>query len=279
MKTLLPSWIDKSVVDGLEDVSGLIMVNRTVEADFLEAPLSIVLPEPRATHPEVYQFVLKNLPRYHRIYTFDVELLQRSSGARKLLFGTSFLNKADIPMKPSAKVGVSFLCGSKQRIIGQQLRQLIYKNQSILELRTGRELSFWRSGKDELLPQVCQRGNPIIGVAGGAKKELHAPFHFSIILENSQQDNYFTEKLIDCFLCKTVPIYWGCPNIGNYFNTTGLIILRSTDNDIIEELITQLMKCTPELYERMYDAVETNYDLAFNYAFNYSERLKKLVHT
>jgi len=278
MKTLLPSWIDKSVVDGLEDVSGLIMVNRTVEADFLEGPLHIILPEPRATHPEVYQFVEKNLHRYQRIYTFDAELL-RSSVARKLLFGTSFINRADIPMKSPPKGGISFLCGSKRRIIGQQLRQLIYKNQPILELRTGRELSFWRSGKDEILPQVCPRGNPIIGVAGGAKKDLHLPFQFSIILENSQQENYFTEKIIDCFLCKTVPIYWGCPNIGDFFDTRGIIILKSVDGGIIEELVMQLKKCTPELYQSMLDAVETNYDLALNYAFNYSERLKKLLHT
>uniref|UniRef100_A0A6C0JWF9 Fucosyltransferase C-terminal domain-containing protein n=1 Tax=viral metagenome TaxID=1070528 RepID=A0A6C0JWF9_9ZZZZ len=174
---------------------------------------------------------------------------------------------------------MSFLCSSKRGILGQKLRQLIYKNQSILELRTGRELSFWRSGKDELLPQVCRRGNRILGIASGAKKDLHLPFQFSIILENSQQDNYFTEKLIDCLLCKTVPIYWGCPNIGAYFDARGIIILRSIDGGIIEELVMQLKKCGPEFYEQRREAIENNYDMAFNYAFNYSERLKKLIHT
>lgn len=38
-------------------------------------------------------------------------------------------------------------------------------------------------------------------------------YEYSIVLENSQQKNYFTEKLADALLSWTVPLYWGCPNI------------------------------------------------------------------
>lgn len=279
MKTILPSWIDKSIVDGLEDVSGLLIVNRTNPADFLEGPLSIILPEPRATHPEVYRFVEENLEKYHRIYTFDAELLKRTPNSRLLLFGTSWINQADIPIKHSKVFGISFLCGSKNRIVGQKLRHLIYKNQPLLELRSKMELTFFRSAKDTIIPKVSEHGNPIIGFDSGAKKDLHLPFHFSIIVENSQQENYFTEKIIDCFLCKTVPIYWGCPNIGNYFNTAGMIILKSTDISILEELIDHLKRCGPELFASMLDEIEYNYNEALKYAFNYNDRLKKLCHS
>lgn len=44
-----------------------------------------------------------------------------------------------------------------------------------------------------------------------------APYEYSIAIENSCVRNYFTEKLIDCFLTLTKPIYWGCPNIADYF--------------------------------------------------------------
>ena len=125
MKTKFPLWIDTSVVDGLEDVSGLIVVNRTDYADFLEGPLSIVLPESRATHPEVYEFVQENIDKYHRIYTFDKALLSQTTNARKLVFGTSWIRPADaLSARTDSKAGISLLCGSKNRIIGQRHRHL-----------------------------------------------------------------------------------------------------------------------------------------------------------
>ena len=42
-------------------------------------------------------------------------------------------------------------------------------------------------------------------------------YKYSIIIENSSEVNYFTEKLIDACLLETVPIYWGAPNISEYF--------------------------------------------------------------
>ena len=42
-------------------------------------------------------------------------------------------------------------------------------------------------------------------------------YKYSIAIENSQQDFYFTEKIMDCFLCYTVPIYCGCTNISKFF--------------------------------------------------------------
>jgi hypothetical protein len=42
-------------------------------------------------------------------------------------------------------------------------------------------------------------------------------YKYSLTFENSSHDNYFTEKLIDCFLAWTKPLYWGCSNIQEYF--------------------------------------------------------------
>ena len=42
-------------------------------------------------------------------------------------------------------------------------------------------------------------------------------YKYSIAIENSRQDFYFTEKIMDCFLCYTVPIYCGCTNISKFF--------------------------------------------------------------
>ena len=46
---------------------------------------------------------------------------------------------------------------------------------------------------------------------------------FTISLENSEINNYFSEKLLDCFETKTIPLYWGCPNVSSYFNMDGIL--------------------------------------------------------
>lgn len=45
-----------------------------------------------------------------------------------------------------------------------------------------------------------------------------APYRYSIAIENSSHQDYFTEKLMDCFLAEAFPFYWGCPNISNFFD-------------------------------------------------------------
>jgi hypothetical protein len=44
------------------------------------------------------------------------------------------------------------------------------------------------------------------------------PYRYSMVLENSKQLNYWTEKLADAYLSWCIPIYWGCPNLDEFFN-------------------------------------------------------------
>ncbi len=50
------------------------------------------------------------------------------------------------------------------------------------------------------------------------KLEALKDYQFSIAIENTQENGYFTEKLTDCILTDSTPIYIGCPNIDDYFN-------------------------------------------------------------
>ena len=60
---------------------------------------------------------------------------------------------------------------------------------------------------------------------------------YSVIIENIREKDYFTEKIVDACLCNTVPIYWGAPNISDYFDHRGMIIC-SNESDIINALET-----------------------------------------
>jgi len=41
---------------------------------------------------------------------------------------------------------------------------------------------------------------------------------FSIIVEDKREEDYFTERLTECFTFGTVPIYYGASNIHQYFD-------------------------------------------------------------
>ncbi len=45
------------------------------------------------------------------------------------------------------------------------------------------------------------------------KLEIQNNYNFNICFENSKTNSYMTEKIFDCFVSKTVPIYFGAPNI------------------------------------------------------------------
>ena len=106
----------------------------------------------------------------------------------------------------------------------------------------------------------------------GEKEDLfYSMFH--ICIENQSVRHYFTEKLIDSFLTYTIPVYWGCPNIGSYFHTEGMILF-----DTVDELIPKLNELTYETYYDRLVFVEKNRKIAESYA-NFGERIFEVIST
>ncbi len=83
---------------------------------------------------------------------------------------------------------------------------------------------------------------------------------FHIAVENISEKNYFTEKLVDCFRTFTIPIYHGCPNIGDYFDTDGMLQFTSP-----EELVEKLNNLTADSYYEKLDVIRQNYQKALPY--------------
>jgi len=50
-----------------------------------------------------------------------------------------------------------------------------------------------------------------------------APYKYSLAIENSSSPDYWTEKIADCFLSWSVPIYYGCTNLEDYFPSGSFI--------------------------------------------------------
>lgn len=54
-------------------------------------------------------------------------------------------------------------------------------------------------------------------------------YKYHLVLENSRQKDYWSEKLGDAFLGFALPIYYGCPNIYEYFDRDSLILIDIND--------------------------------------------------
>ena len=95
---------------------------------------------------------------------------------------------------------------------------------------------------------------------------------FSICVENSSNNGYHTEKVIDAFLSKTIPVYWGCPNLEELgYDPEGFIYCTNED-----EIIEKVNKLTPETYYSKKEAIEHNFEVAKHYA-NVFERFAELL--
>lgn len=61
---------------------------------------------------------------------------------------------------------------------------------------------------------------------------------FAIAFENTSHEGYATEKIVQAFAAKTVPIYWGDPLIENVFNPEAFINCHKYDSfaDVVREV-------------------------------------------
>jgi hypothetical protein len=114
--------------------------------------------------------------------------------------------------------------------------------------------------------RVAERFGDKIDLFGGHKGEVELKsdtlnkYMFSIAIENSIDNFYYTEKIIDCFITKNIPIYRGAKNIGEFFDERGII--QWTD---INELNDILDSISPKKYSEMLPYIEKNYYIAKGY--------------
>jgi hypothetical protein len=143
-----------------------------------------------------------------------------------------------VPDTSNKEFAVSFLTSSKNSFPGHRLRQEIFEK---LPAFVG-DLRVWK-----------HRSPPRID----DKKSTVEPYMFSIVPENSQHAGYYTEKLVDCFVAKTIPLYWGCPDISKHFDASGILSFSN-----YEQLFSILEQLRPELYDSLQPAIQHNFETA-----------------
>jgi len=104
------------------------------------------------------------------------------------------------------------------------------------------------------------------------KSNILKDYAFSITIENWIQDNYFSEKIMDCFMVGTVPIYFGAREIGKYFNSNGIITVES-----IEDVMRVLQDLSFDKYQKMLPFVQENFERAKNHIDTVSYSFLKYI--
>ena len=72
-----------------------------------------------------------------------------------------------------------------------------------------------------------------------------AAYKYSVAIENCFIPGYFTEKLTDCYLTHTMPVYAGCPDIHNYFDPTSMMVIDMEDFKDAVNKIERLLEDDP----------------------------------
>ena len=195
--------------------------------------------EPPAISPSNYINIHDVIHKFDALITFDSTLLSQYS------------NKAYL-----APAGGVWIQDWKNYKLGEKdlkLISIIYSNKNITE---GHKLRPVMAEKAFVEKYGSGAGNPI-----DKKEEGLTNYLFSLAIENSKIDNYFSEKLLDCFATSTIPIYWGCPNIGNFFNTEGMIILDNPNNFDLE----YINRNHAQIYKSKKSAIIENFEKAKEY--------------
>jgi len=86
-------------------------------------------------------------------------------------------------------------------------------------------------------------------------------YRYSIAIENTSSPNYLTEKFSDCIISGTVPLYFGAPNVSDYFPADSFISLPIDD---IEECCKIIDGLSEDDYARRVPALRQARNLIYS---------------
>jgi hypothetical protein len=149
---------------------------------------------------------------------------------------------------------VSFLSGAKNLVEGHRLRQNIFLIKDLINIPKKWFYTLSDFNQEDFNNGGIGRPNDF----WNNKKICFNESMFHVCVENTKQHNWFTEKISDAFTTKTVPIYWGCPNLSDFgYDERGIIRFESP-----EELLYIINNLTEEKYYEMKSFVDYNYEIA-----------------
>jgi len=219
--------------------------------------VDLLLAEPKSVHGKYYSLLWLLRHRYKFVLCRYPELVAKYNNLVAFNSAETWVDPAEVAdafaVGPPASKSkqCSLIASAKSDLQGHQLRHQVV---SVV--------------KQQQLPiDILGRGyDPF-----EHKWEGLLPYQYSVIIENIEEPHYFTEKILDAFVCGTIPIYWGTADIGKYFDIKGIIQCYNLD-----EIVSVLSNLPSKPSAEQLEAAETNRSLAADY-YNQPQRIALCV--
>ena len=193
--------------------------------------------EPKSINPSMYKWIEENHHLFDYVLTYDPHLLSISSKFMYCPHGMCWIDNFN--NDPKSKM-CSMFASHKTFTDGHKLR-----HQIINEMKT-ENIDFFGEAANNKIDK---------------KEEGLNSYCYSITVENSILPGYFSEKLIDCFATKTIPIYYGDKKtVSEHFNIEGVLFFET-----VNELKGIIAGCTYDNYVKRLKAITENYLMSDTY--------------
>lgn len=181
--------------------------------------------------------------KFKYIFTHDKNLLDIDHEFFKYTLGSTRPWIQEKKIYEKSKL-CSFIVSNKRWTRGHNYRL------TVLEKYKDRVDFFGRGTNKELPWTIDVNGTIESGKILGLKDYM-----FSFVFENTNYETAMSEKVTDCFAVGTIPIFWGAPDIGDFYNTDGIIMY----NDNFDFSIL-----TSDYYYSKMESIKDNLNRAIN---------------
>jgi hypothetical protein len=237
----------------LRDIDFSLFVETTPQSqDELSSINIITLHEPNEYFGK-HDWAIQNQHLFNAILTWNDKVLNNCDNAMFLPFGHTWFKPDQYEKEHSKEFKIAHLRGNLLKSYGHQIRWEILDRKNELNIPT----KFFETYGDR----------HDIDRARIDKEEVFGDSQFGVAIENFSHRGWFSEKILDCLLLKTIPMYWGCSNIGDFFNKEGIIQFGDPD-----EFIYISNQLTDKYYDSKKQIIEENYQLALQYV-NYEQNI------
>lgn len=169
------------------------------------------------------EYAIKNIGKY---FISDVDTFPTPTfvGHHGFLF---YETPKPIPFRPEKTKLMSIMVSHKTYTPGHQYRHMIVRH--ILKYKL--PIDIWGNGADFYRREFPNSKN----IMGGFKsmEEMCKDYLFTIAIENTSHDHYFTEKIINPLINNTIPIYWGCKKVEEYLPKQSIQLTGNINRDVI----------------------------------------------
>lgn len=142
----------------------------------------------------------------------------------------------DFKYTPRTKSLVAICSGKTITPIHKKRLELLRKIAS-----SGIEIDIYGKGLNRAHFGSCYKGE----LRGKCKFDCLTQYKCALVCENFMHENHMTEKIYDSFLCMTYPIYAGCTNIKEYYDSKSY---TSFDLNDVDSVISKIKSITSQTF-------------------------------